>query len=879
MIGRTIGPYEVTAKLGEGGMGQVYRARDTKLGRDVAIKTLPPAFVADTERVTRFEREARTLAALNHTNIAQIHGLVDVDGGSALVMEFVDGEDLSAAISRGRVPVTEALKIARQVAAALETAHEAGIIHRDLKPANIKVRPDGMVKVLDFGLAKAFGPSGGSTDGSRPRDAISASIANSPTLTRPATELGMILGTAAYMAPEQARGKPVDRRADVWAFGVILYEMLMGRRAFDGPEISDVLASVLKDTLPLDALPPDTPASIRQLLKRCLHKDRAERLDSMSVARLEIADALAADGGEAGMAGPAAVVSGRRSMWPSAVVALIVGAAAWWAGSATSRSAANHDSRVVSFDVALSGDLNAVAITPAGDTLIFQTDRLYMRGLSDAAVRPIPGTEGARNLAVSGDGRWALFNVPGALRKVALAGGDPLTLAEVDYDSPGSGWGPDNTVLFTPGWNAALYSVSADGGGKPRAVSTIDGANGELSHWWPQLLPDQKSVLFTIWTAAAGINDARIGVLDPATGRHRVIGPGAFARYIRSGHLIYFHAGRYHAVKFDPGQMRIVGDPVSVLTDVMAHDPLGNRQKPWAVSDDGTLVSVVGPLMPQWHLSWIGTDGAITPVPQLTVAHHVLDITADGRWVASSRIEGGVYSIWLTDLSRGTQDKLNLTGSSFSPSWSPDGRFFIYTSMRKGHFDMWQYRMDEGRAQELIGEPLDQNATAVSSDGNFVILEDTSADGTVRTTYARVDAPGKRIPIEGLVPPEEVRFSPDDRWIAADISVAGKRQIVVRPFPSGGAAVNITPRGGSRPVWPRTGQRILYSRGNEILAVPYSVVGGRFTVAAEQVVVRLPYPGELFGVSSDGRFLVGTIAAGQERQARVVLNWFQQLPK
>ena len=881
--GTRLGAYEVLSLLGEGGMGQVYRARDTRLGRDVAIKILPDRFVADSERLARFEREARTLAALNHPNIAQIYDAATHGTGDAhvayLAMEFVDGEDLAQLIARGPVPVPEALTIARQIATGLQTAHEQGIIHRDLKPANIKIRPDGVVKVLDFGLAKALG--GGSDEAGSQGD-----IAHSPTMTSRGTELGMILGTAAYMSPEQARGKPVDRRADVWAFGIVLYEMLTGKRAFSGGEVSDVLASVLKDTLPLQALPLDTPPSVRRLLRRCLEKDRGERLDSMATARLELSDAMAPAGHAEDVSAPLPVTSaspapatGLRVWQLIAAVAIVAAAGAVWAAwSASARASAAQHSRVVRFNVTVPGDVTAVGVTPSGDTMVFQSNRLYLRGLSDASSRPIPGTDGARNLLISSDGRWAVFYADNKIKKVALAGGDPLAIADADYDSPGAGWGPDNTVLFSPGWNSAMFSVSADGGGRPAAISFVDVANGELAHWWPQMLPDGKSAVFTIWMAAAGINDARIGVLDLSTGKHRAIGPGAFARYTASGHLIYFHAGGYHAVKFDPVAMRMTGDAVKVLADVMPHDPLGNRHKPWAVATDGTLVSVAGPLLPQVQWEWASASGKTSPINLPPQPVQVSDLTADGRWLVTSRIEGGVYTLWIGDLVRQTQERVELPASNFSPSWSPDGRFFIFTSMRKGHFDLWQYRMDEGRPVEIIGEPYDQNPIAVSSDGRTMLLEDTDTSGAIRVTHAPVDEPKKRTVLEGLNPPDEVRFSPDDRWIAASI-LGGREQIVVRPFPGNGPSVTISPRGGNNPVWPRTGSTIFYQRGDEVMAVKYSIAAGRFSVDSEDTLFRLPQPFELVGASPEGRFLVASRMPDQTRQVRVVLNWFNELPR
>ena len=524
-------------------MGQVYRGRDAKLGRDVAIKILPDHFVADAERLTRFEREARTLAALNHTNIAQIYGMEEFDAavgtggplrGAALVMELVEGDDLSVILSRGALPVADALQIAQQVAQALEAAHETGIVHRDLKPANIKVRADGAVKVLDFGLAKAMDASSG----------VSGSLANSPTITSPATEMGTILGTAAYMSPEQARGKAVDRRSDVWAFGVVFYEMLSGRRAFEGSDVSDVLASVLKDTIVFDALPADTPPAIRRLLRRCLVKNRADRLDSMATARLDIADAINAPGdGETRLASARPSARSRYGLIAATIAGVALGLAAGWAFFRTTPTQSAGELVTFSIPVPEQNRVTGIAISATGDTIVYAADRLYVRRLSDGAPQPVPGTEGAENVFLSPEGRWAGYFASGKIRKVALSGGDPLVIADADADTPGAAWGPDNTVFYSAGWNAPLFSVSADGG-KPVAFSTLDAAAGEIGHWWPEFLPGGKTALITVWMAATGINDSKLAALDLTTGKHRVLMPGSSAKFLPPDRLLFFHAGR-----------------------------------------------------------------------------------------------------------------------------------------------------------------------------------------------------------------------------------------------------------------------------------------------------------------------------------------------
>ena len=643
-----------------------------------------------------------------------------------------------------------------------------------------------------------------------------------------------------------------------------------------------MLASVLKDTLPIESIPADVPASIRRLLKRCLQKDRAERLDSMAAARLEIADALSGesrtDASSVSVASHVTPPAKRAWLRPAAMM-IVVAALAAWAGSAWNRNASGESSAVVAFNVPTPAEVTSVAITPSGDQLVLESDRLYVRSLSDTTLRPIPGTDGGRNLAMSTDGKWVAFVSSNQLKKVALAGGDPLAITELTDDSPGFGWGPANSIYFTPGWNAALFSVSADGGGKPKAASTIDTAAGEMSHWWPQLLPDQTSMIFTIWMAGAGINDAKIGVLDLGTGKHRVIAPGAFARYLPSGHVVYFHAGKYYAAKFDLAAMKLVGDPVAIMDDVLAHDPLGQRKKPWAASANGTLVSIVGPLLPKAQWAWAAPDGRIARIDIPIEAVHSSDLSLDGRWLVTSRVEGGLNGLWLTDLSRQTQTKITLPASNFTPRWSPSGRSFVFTSLRAGHFDAWQYRVDESRAVAVIDAALDQMPIAVSRDENTIILNDSTAGGQLPMTYATFKAPDQRKVIEGLPPTEDVVFSPDDKWIAAEYSVDGRSQIVVRPFPGTGHVTNITPSGGSQPRWPPSGSRIFYQRDHEVVAVTYSLSGGRFSVSDERVLFRLAQRFHLAGVAPDGRFLVELELPDQSRQTRVVLNWFSQLPK
>ena len=525
--GSRLGQYEIVAPLGAGGMGEVYRARDTKLGRDVALKFLSETFASDPDRLARFEREARTLAALKHPHIASIHGVDVNEGRRALVMEFVDGEELSARISRGPIPLDEALPIARQIAEALEAAHEAGIIHRDLKPANIKVRADGTVKVLDFGLAKALDPS----------LPTAVSVANSPTLSVHATMQGVILGTAAYMAPEQAKGRAVDRRADIWAFGAVLFEILAGQAAFGGDSTTEILGAVVLKDPDWNALPASTPYRLRDLLRRCLQKDPRARQRDIGDVRLELID-LAASPREDVSARPAAPRT-QRTMWLGAItLALAAASIGIVVGWRVPRTSADRPQAVARFMVPAPGKISSYPLlSPDGRFLVFLSDgRVYRRDLNEFESRPIAGTEGAGTLFMSTDGRWIGFFAGGKIKRVSSAGGDPLAIADASDSTPGAGWGPDNTVLFSPGWATPLFSVPADGG-QPTALTTLDTARGERAHWWPRLLPGGRQFLFTIWMAASGVNDARLAIFDVETRRHRVLFPGADGHYLARANI------------------------------------------------------------------------------------------------------------------------------------------------------------------------------------------------------------------------------------------------------------------------------------------------------------------------------------------------------
>jgi serine/threonine-protein kinase len=624
--GTRLGVYEITAQIGEGGMGQVYRARDTQLNRDVALKLLPDAFAGDPDRLARLTREAQTLASLNHPHIAAIYGIEESDRIRALVMELVEGEDLSQRLERGAIPLAEALPIAKQITEALEAAHEQGIVHRDLKPANIKVRADGTVKVLDFGLAKAIEPLSSS--------AAAAALANSPTITSPAalTGAGVILGTAAYMSPEQSKGRAADRRSDVWAFGVVLYEMLTGQRPFKGDDVSETLASVLTRQPDWDLLPAASPPLIRRLLRRCLEKDRTRRLADMADARLDIDDALSGSDTDAPV--PLSISRTReRLAWAGLLLLVGLAAAAMVAWATRSVSIPLQTTRTI-LSVAPTGDTSgenpleqrvggarptrtAVALSPDGKTLVFGAiwggrQQLYARAMDQLSAIPIPGTNGGSSPFFSPDGQWVGFTADGELRKVPLGGGPAVMLCKA-ASLFGASWGDDGTIVFATTRNGGLWRVSA-AGGTPEALTTLQ--PGEFSHRLPHMLPGGDAVIFTILKGAYLWDDTQIVVRSLETGKQTVlVTGGSNGRYVSTGHLVYVRLGTLMAVPFDPVRLAVTGGAIGVIDGVMQaadrnlSDMANTLAGQFTVSDTGALVYLTGGAVAgaRWH-GWIGRE-------------------------------------------------------------------------------------------------------------------------------------------------------------------------------------------------------------------------------------------------------------------------------
>ncbi len=685
--GTRLGPYEILAPLGAGGMGEVYRARDPKLNRDVALKVLPELLAHDPDRLARFEREAQVLASLNHPNIAHIHGLEDSNGIRALVMELVEGPTLADRVAQGPIALDEALAIATEIAEALDVAHEQGIIHRDLKPANIKVRDDGTVKVLDFGLAKALDPAGASK----------ASATMSPTISMHATQAGIILGTAAYMSPEQARGKVVDKRADIWAFGCVLFEMLTGRRAFAGDEVTDTLAAVLRQDIDWTALPASMPASVRRLIARCLDRDVSRRLRDIGEARIVLDDPAVPAKGDAGGV-PA--LTPPQPLWrraipvvlPAIVAGALAGTAAWYLSLRPSTPLAvtrfPFTLPVGQIFTDLGSNRHMVALSPDGAQMVYAANtRLYLRSMSELDVKAIPGTEGFRNVTepvFSPDGRSIAFYAVAdqTLKRIAVTGGAAVTICPADNPF-GISWGPDG-IVFGQG-SKWILRVSPDGGTSDALVSVKD---GEMA-LGPQVLAGGQHLLFTLaaGTAPDRWDKAQVVVQSFASGeRKTLIVGGSDARYVPTGHILYALGGRVFAVAFDVRRLEVKGDPVPMIEGVRrsATSDAAN----FGVSSTGSLIYIVGPAstsLAQMDLGLIDRKGLVEPLKLPPGPYSSLRVSPDGTRIAFGSDDGKEAIIYIYALSGASaMQRVTFGGNNRFPIWSRDGKRLAFQSDRDG---------------------------------------------------------------------------------------------------------------------------------------------------------------------------------------------------
>ena len=873
--GTRLGVYEVVALLGVGGMGEVYRARDSKLNRDVAIKVLLAAVANDPDRLARFNREAQVLASLNHPNIAAIYGLED----NAIVMELVEGPTLAERLALGAIAVDEAIAIARQMADALATAHEAGVIHRDLKPANIKVRPDGTVKVLDFGLAKALDPTGGS----------SAEAMNSPTLSLHATQQGVILGTAAYMAPEQARGRVVDRRADIWAFGVVLFEMLAGRRAFDGDDISITLASVLKDDLNWAALPADVPTPVRRLLRRCLEKDPKRRLSSIGDARLELDDASAAPredlaGSTASRVAATPQTSRPIVPWIVAAVATVVAALLWapWR--------APLDPPKATFEIQTlspgASALTMIALSPDGRHLVARitelgTNNLWLRPIDRVTGITLAGTERATYPFWSADSRSVGFFADGKLKKVDLLGSPPQMVADVAAPLGGGAWSREGVMLFAPAASGPLFRIAASGG-QPVQVTELDPSRSQSSHRFPRFLPDGVHFLYFVVSSKPEHTGIYVGSLNSKDAKF-LVASSARPEFAPPDLLLFLRESTLMAQRLDLGRFELSGDPFQAAEQVASNPATGAAGV--AVSEDGVLAYRTGGVSGGRQLAWLDRSGKPDGMVGTSALYENPRLSPDGKRLAVFKPEGG-GDIWIDDLERGSSTRFTFdAGSDNVPLWSPDGSRIAFVSNRDGGvFNLYQKNSSQAGDDELLLKtPNNKLLNDWSADGRYLLYQEldpkTNGDLWVLPLF------GDRKPARVLGTPfneQFASFSPDGRWIGYVSDESGIRQVYVQGFPAFGGKWQISTGTSdtSFPRWRSDGKELFYDRQGQLMAVDLTgtLPGGPFKAGTPQELFSglSNLPPHNYDVTPGGqRFLViaATNLAAGPSPIVVVLNW------
>ena len=878
--GTRLGQYEVREQIGAGGMGEVYRGYDTKLKRDIALKVLPEQFSRDSERLARFRREATMLASLNHANIATIHGLEESGAQPCLVMEFVPGDTLAERVALGPLSAREALRVGQQIAEALEHAHRKGISHRDIKPANIKVTPDGNVKVLDFGLAKALADEGVNPD-------------DVPTLSAMPTEDGRILGTPPYMSPEQAQGKQVDKQTDIWAFGCVLYELLTAKRAFPGENTTQTIAAVLRNEPDWQKLPADTPATVRTLLRRCLQKDQGRRLHSAADLAIEIEESLAG-----AALGPAVEATGsshpltrqRVLPWVVAAVAILL---ALTLAVPYFRSP-SEESRTIQFSITLPSELAVLgatlAVSPDGSQVAFAAadastgnSLIWVRPLNSSSALPVPGTEGVGNtLFWSPDSRFLGFVADGKLKTVPASGGSAQVLTEA-FPRGGS-WSRDGTILFTPTLYSGLAQIPA-AGGAPSLVTTPDASRGERAHRHPQFLPDGRRFLYT------NLNGIYAGSLDSPETR-QVLRAQVKAEYAASGYLFFIQDRALMAQPFDVESLELSGQP-SMVADGLNLNIQANSAS-FSVSGRGVLAYGTG--SPEYEgLSWFDRTGRQIGTIQAPGASAGPELSPDGRTLALE-VGGGQMTndIWLFDIARGVSTRFTSDpGWERFARWSPDGSRVLFHSDRVSAYDLYQKR-SSGAGEEgiLLQDPQRKYPYDWSSDGRYVVYavfgstQGQTADLWVLPLF------GDREPFPFLATrfqENHARFSPDVRWMAFVSNESGRDEVYVSSFPSGGNKVRVSTNGGVQPRWRRDGKELFYlSPDRKMMAVPVQL-GSTIEVGAPQALFGIsiaprgsgqPWAFYQYDATADGqRFLVFAPAEDATVPITVVLNWMAGLKK
>jgi eukaryotic-like serine/threonine-protein kinase len=890
MIGTKLSHYEITSHLGTGGMGEVYQATDSKLGRNVAIKLLPEAVARDGERVARFEREARLLASLNHPNIAAIYGVEEFGGRKFLIMELAPGETLAKKIERGAIPVDETLRIARQITEALEVAHEKGVVHRDLKPANIKVAADGKVKVLDFGLATVHQTEG-------------MGLSAAPTKL---TQSAVVIGTMAYMSPEQAKGKEVDRTTDIWAFGCVLYEMLTGRAVFEGETAGELLEGVFKTEPDWNRLPRNTPSMIRKLLRRCLHKEKKLRLHDMADARLEI-DEASTESAETFASlettAPEQLNSNinpkRRALFAVGGAvggALIAGLALWsFTSGAPPRVTRTMITSSLANALSIDGSDRDLVITPDGMRILYSGNnqtQIFVRSLDQLEATALVTTPSAvHGIFASPNGEWIGF-VEGTntLKKVASTGGPPITLMTMDGNSLGSAWARDDSIIFaTSNPTTGLQRVPANGG-VAETLTLPNRDRGEADHVWPEILPKGSGVLFTITPVSGGVENAQIAVLDLAKRTWKTLVQGGHhAHYVAGGYLVYAAGTALRAVAFDLDALEVRGTSVLVVPRLVTTD-LGAAD--FSVATNGTLVYVDAPVNPTGRrLVWVDRKGQETPLAAPPRAYQYPRLTPDGTGITLTI--GGQSGLWVWDLQNSTLRRPS--GSGSNPVWTPDGKRIVLGEEQGGGGLVVRAADGTGNPERLTEGPNIQVATSITPDGGAVIFHEITP--TRGRDLRLVKLAQRRSPehstalLDTVFDERNGMVSPDGHWLAYESDGSGQFEIYVRPFPNvNDGQWQVSTNGGRQPLWATSNHELFYVALDGVLSVvPVEPRGSIWAARTPQPMFdRRYYSGggvpRQYDVSRDGqRFVMLKQGAGDTvaspPQIVVVQNWFEELKK
>ena len=888
--GAHLGIYEILSFIGSGGMGEVYRARDTRLGRTVALKILPDSLAAEPDRLARFRREAQILASLNHPHIAAVYGLDETHGRLAIALELVEGEGLDERLARGPVPLDQSILIMRQMAEALEAAHERGIVHRDLKPGNVRLTRDGTVKILDFGLAKAWDAEVGAER-----------TADVQTLSHHATTAGVILGTAAYMAPEQARGLPVDKRADIWAFGVVSYELISGVRPFAAETLSDTLAAVLTRDPDFAALSSGTPVVIRTLLSRCLERDVKSRLRDIGEARIALANPSALD-----VVAPSRSTGLRplRGWLTLGLIGVIAAVAGWAFGSWSSSRATAPRSELLTLGIDAGGDtpiagvgwvgLNWVGptavLSPDGKVLVFIARgpsggrwQLYARRLDELKARPLAGTEGAYAPFFSPDGSAVAFFAGGQLSKVTLEGGAVARLCPAQ-EARGGAWSDDGLIAFAPRPEGPLFSVSADGGA-PSPLTALDTASGETTHRWPQFLPRSRTVIFTAH-GQVGRDDAVIA--QTADGRRAVLHRGGFfARYAPSGHILYLNEGKLFAAPFDVKGLAVTGRAVAVLDEV-AHTVI-NGTAQYSFSNTG-LLAYRRARSRNRVLEWMDPSSRVLPLRSVAAEYQEARFSPDGGRLALVVGAGSQSDVWIYDIARDAMTRLTFhPDNDWAAIWSPDGTRVAYSSWRAdvGNFNLFVQQAGGGAEPQRLTTsrnrqlPIDWHPDGKhivfsehtrGTDADLILLPiEITADGAVKAGAPKpfLDGPANEL---------NAHFSPDGKWLGYTSDETGRSEVHVRPFPGGSGRWQVSTEGAEWVEW-RANTHLFYGRSEEVvMQVPYRIEGSTFVAEKPRVWMRIPAGVTWTDPSIDGT-RAATIRSEDARPEAMVLvvNFFEQL--